>query len=57
MTPKTLAMITDDRPRVLKEAIDVLYWTLVEACEMNPDMKNEIQSAWSTILDEVDKNE
>jgi len=37
----------------LKEAIDLVYWTLVDAIEMNPDMSKEIEDSWKVILERV----
>jgi len=42
-----------DETRALKEAIDLIKWTLVDAIEMNPDTEDEIQEAWNTILERV----
>jgi len=41
----------------LSESIDLIKWTLVDAIEMNPETKDEIQEAWSTILERVHTNE
>ena len=37
----------------LKEALDLIRWTLVDACEMNPDSKEEIESAWALIVERI----
>ena len=37
----------------LKEAIDLIKWTLVDAMEMNPESAEEIQSAWSRIVESI----
>jgi len=43
-----------DETRALKEAIDLIKWTLVDAIEMNPESKDEIQEAWTTLLESID---
>ena len=42
-----------DETRALKEAIDLIKWTLVDAIEMNPESKDEIQDAWSLIIESI----
>ena len=37
----------------LSDAIGLIKWTLVDAIEMNPETKDEIQEAWTTILERV----
>ena len=46
----------DDMDEVseLKEAIDLIKWTLVDAIEMNPDTAEEVESAWKMILERVE---
>jgi len=44
-----------DETRALKEAIDLIKWTLVDAIEMNPETKEEIQEAWTTLLENVNR--
>ena len=47
MTTKTL---TDD---TLQESLDLIYWTVVDAVEMNPDCAEEINAAWQLIMDNL----
>jgi hypothetical protein len=47
-------IITHDKTTELKEAIDVLYWALVDFTEMNPDMHEEIDSSWKLIMERVE---
>lgn len=48
-------IITSDKTTELKEAIDVLYYALMDFCEFNPDMHEEIDSAWKVILESIDE--
>lgn len=48
-------IITYDKTSELKEAIDVLYYALMDFCEFNPDMHEEIDSAWKVILESIDE--
>ena len=41
----------------LSEAIQLIRWTLVDACEMNPETKEEIQEAWSQIVEKVNSSD
>jgi hypothetical protein len=41
----------------LKEALDLIKWTLVDACEMNPEMEKEILEAWSLIVSQLKESE
>ena len=43
----------NDETTELKEAIDLIKWTLVDAIEMNPDTSEEIQRAWSVIVEKL----
>jgi len=43
-----------DETTELKEAIDLVYWTLVDAIEMNPDMSKEIEDSWKVILERIE---
>ena len=47
MTTKTP---TDD---TLQEALDLMYWTVVDAIEMNPESGQEIESAWQLIMNNL----
>jgi len=47
MTTETL---TDD---TLHEALDLMYWTVVDAIEMNPESGQEIESAWQLIMNNL----
>lgn len=42
-----------DETRELKEALDLIRWTLVDAIEMNPETKDEIQEAWAKIVERL----
>ena len=42
-----------DEVSEMKEAIDLLYWTLVDAVEMNPDMGEEVDRAWNLVLEKI----
>ena len=48
-------IITHDKTTELREAIDVLYYALMDFCEYNPDMGEEIDSAWKVILENIDE--
>ena len=48
-------IVTHDKTRELKEAIDVLYYALMDFCEMNPDMHEEVDSSWKVILENIDE--
>ena len=41
----------------LSEAIDLIKWTLVDAIEMNPGTEDEIQEAWSQIVERVNSSD
>jgi len=43
----------NDKTTQLKEAIDLLYWTMVDAMEMNPESTREIEEAWSLVMEEI----
>lgn len=47
----------NDNPQQLKEAIDLVYWTLVDAIEMNPDMSTEIEDSWKVIIEKIKESE
>jgi hypothetical protein len=42
-----------DEVSELKEALDLIKWTLVDAIEMNPDTAEEIQRAWIVITEQL----
>ncbi len=44
-----------DETTELKEAIDLIKWTLVDAIEMNPDTSKEIEDSWKVILERIQK--
>ena len=48
MTTKTRAEQT-----TLENAEELLYWTLVDAIEMNPESAHEIESAWQLITNQL----
>ena len=43
----------NDEITELKESIDLIKWTLVDAIELNPEMGKEIETAWSKILENL----
>ena len=47
-------IITYDKTTEVKEAIVVLYYALMDFCEVNPDMGEEIDSAWKLILESIE---
>ena len=47
----------NENPQQLKEAIDLVYWTLVDAIEMNPDMSREIEDSWKVIIERIKGSE
>ena len=50
-------IIKGEKTKELKEAIDVLYWALVDFTEMNPEMHEEVDSAWKLIMERIDGQE
>ena len=37
----------------VQESVDLLCWIVMEAIEMNPDSAEEIESAWSVVMKQI----
>ena len=56
-TIRTMTQSDLNTTQSLSEAIDLIKWTLVDAIEMNPETKEEIQEAWSQIVEKVNSSD
>jgi len=51
----TIRNLTQDdlSTSTLSEAINLIKWTLVDAIEMNPESREEVQDAWAMIVERL----